>query len=263
MVVFSDLDRSIIYSSKFLNNDFSQLDKLDIEIYNGKNISYISKNTIEYIKKIKSIYEFIPTTTRTIEQFKRIDFQNYGIDFKYAITSNGGNILINGVKDLEYKKIIDEKLKDCLDISKMIDLFEPLRKIKGIEKFRVAEDLFFYIVIDKEVFDIKELDDFIKDIKEHKWDVYISGRKIYFLPEVVKKSTAIKYLCEKFSYNETFAIGDSTMDEDMLNLCENSYILKHGDLINKLTDKKEFIISDNEGFMGSEEILHSIITSKK
>ena len=43
MVVFSDLDRSIIYSKRFLGKDKSEL---EIEIYKNENISYISKNTV-------------------------------------------------------------------------------------------------------------------------------------------------------------------------------------------------------------------------
>ena len=108
MVVFSDLDRSIIYSKEFIQEESNTL---DIEIYKGENISYISQKTIENIKKIKKNSDFIPTTTRTIEQFKRINFKKYGLDFKHAITSNGGNILINGEVDIEYKYFIEEKLK--------------------------------------------------------------------------------------------------------------------------------------------------------
>ena len=43
MVVFSDLDRSIIYSKRFLGKDKSEL---EIEIYKNENISYISKKTV-------------------------------------------------------------------------------------------------------------------------------------------------------------------------------------------------------------------------
>ena len=100
MVVFSDLDRSIIYSKRFLGKDKSEL---EIEIYKNENISYISKKTVKLIKQLQKNIEFIPTTTRNIEQFKRIEFSKYDIDFKYAITSNGGNILVNGQIDSEYK----------------------------------------------------------------------------------------------------------------------------------------------------------------
>ena len=44
MVVFSDLDRSIIYSKRFLGKDKSEL---EIEIYKNENISYISKKEIQ------------------------------------------------------------------------------------------------------------------------------------------------------------------------------------------------------------------------
>ena len=137
MIVFSDLDRSIIYSKRFLKDDTT---KLEIEIYNGENISYISKETVELIKKIKKNCYFIPTTTRTIEQFKRISFSKYGLDFKYAVTSNGGNILVNGEVDKEYKLLIKEKLKLSSHIKDIIKLLENYKSIKGIKKIRKARN---------------------------------------------------------------------------------------------------------------------------
>ena len=50
MVVFSDLDRSIIYSKRFLGKDKSEL---EIEIYKNENISYISKKTVKLIKQLQ------------------------------------------------------------------------------------------------------------------------------------------------------------------------------------------------------------------
>lgn len=256
MVVFSDLDRSIIYSKKFISE---KNDLLDIEIYNGENISYISKKTIELIEKIKSNSYFIPTTTRTIEQFKRIDFKKYKIDFKYAITSNGGHILIDGEIDKSYKLFVNDKLNESATIEEAINLFYKYDIVEGVKKFKVAEDIFFYLVVDMEKIDMKRLDVFAKNLEDLKWKTYTSGRKIYFLPNELKKSTAVNYICEKFGYKNTFSIGDSTMDEDMLDFCKYSYILKHGDLINNLKNTDKFKISEKEGFLGSEEILRDII----
>ena len=240
MIVFSDLDRSIIYSKRFLKDDTT---KLEIEIYNGENISYISKETVELIKKIKQNSYFIPTTTRTIEQFKRISFSKYGLDFKYAVTSNGGNILVNGEVD-----------KD------IIELLENYKSIKGIKKIRKAEELFLYIVIDRDTFDFKLLQPFIDEIKKLNWDTYINGTKIYFLPAELKKSTAVKYLCNKLQHKDTFAIGDSIMDKDMLDVCKNSYVLKHGELSNLIDNNCDNLsISTRQSFNGTEEILNKII----
>ena len=257
MVVFSDLDRSIIYSKRFLGEDKSEL---EIEIYKNENISYISKKTVELIKQIKERREFIPTTTRTLEQFKRIEFSKYDIDFKYAITTNGGNILVDGEIDREYKSFINQKLKNSLHIDETMKLLEEYKNIKGIKKIRKADDLFFYIVVDNTLFDLKYIESFINKIKNLNWETYINGTKVYFLPKELKKSTAIKYICDKFGYKDTFGIGDSIMDKDMLDFCKNSYLLNHGDLVNLLNKENKYIISKQNGFRGSEEVLNNIIS---
>ena len=236
MVVFSDLDRSIIYSKRFLGKDKSEL---EIEIYKNENISYISKKTVKLIKQLQKNIEFIPTTTRNIEQFKRIEFSKYDIDFKYAITSNGGNILVNGQIDSEYKDYINQKLKNSIHIDEIMKL-----------------------LVDNKIFDLKYIELFINKIKDLNWETYINGTKIYFLPQELKKSTAIKYICDKFGYKNTFGIGDSIMDKDMLDFCRSSYLLRHGDLVNSLSKENKYIISRECGFRGSEEVLKYIISYK-
>lgn len=256
MAVFSDLDRSIIYSKRFLGNNEREL---EIEIYKNENISYISKKTIELIKEINKYNYFIPTTTRTIEQFKRIEFKKYDLNFKYSITSNGGNILIDEQIDKEYNLFINEKLEQSLNIKDCIKLFEEYKNIKGIKKLRKADNFFFYIVVDNNVFDLESIKDFIEKIENFNWKMYINSSKIYFMPNKLKKSTAIKYLCDKLNLKNTFSIGDSIMDKDMLEFCDKSYLLNHGDLINKLKKEDKFLISRESGFKGTEEILKNII----
>ena len=63
MVVFSDLDRSIIYSKRFLGEDKSEL---EIEIYKNENISYISKKTVKLIKQLQKNIEFIPVSAQKL-----------------------------------------------------------------------------------------------------------------------------------------------------------------------------------------------------
>lgn len=256
MVVFSDLDRSIIYSRKFLKEDKKEL---EIEIYKNENISYISQKTIELIKKINKNMDFIPTTTRTIEQFKRINFSKYDIDFKYTITSNGANILVNGNVNEEYKNFIHERLKNSLYIDDIINILKSYENIKGVKKLRKADDIFFYIVIDKEIFDLNSIKAFINRINVLNWETYINATKIYFIPKGLKKSTAIRYICDKYNYKYKFAIGDSIMDKDMLDFCDKSYILCHGDLVNYLNKKNKYLISNQGGFKGSEEVLDDIL----
>ena len=63
MKVFNvDLDNTLIYSYK---HDIGP-DKMDVELYNGINISFITRKTYDMLLKLKDKILIVPTTTRTI-----------------------------------------------------------------------------------------------------------------------------------------------------------------------------------------------------
>ncbi|MBO3443383.1 HAD hydrolase family protein [Clostridium sp. CCUG 7971] len=255
MIVFSDLDRSVIYSNKFLNTDRKYE---NIEIYNNKDISYISLDTIKYIKKIQEDGLFIPTTTRTFEQFKRINFSSKNIEFTWAITSNGGTILRDNKIFDKWNKEVDKILQKACPIEKMVSDFEKYTRLPGITNFKIAEKLFFYIVVDYNEFKVSMIEEYTSTLGSKNWTFYVSGRKIYFLPKDISKENAIDYLVNYLEIEKFSVIGDSTMDLGMLNIGHMSYVLRHGDLL-KYNIDKNFIISKYEGMRGSEEVLSSII----
>lgn len=259
MYVFSDLDRSVIYSNKFLD---TKVKYLNIEKYEGREISYISLDTIEYIKQIQDIGMFIPTTTRTTEQFNRINFEQFKIKFPWAITTNGGCILKNNkVLESWNKEVQNIKNKSC-SLNIMINDFEKYTKLPGIIKFDVASELFFYMVVDYSIFDINCLKEYVNKLDEKNWNMYTSGRKIYFLPKGITKENAIKHLLKEFNIKEFIAIGDSTMDYGMVKSADYGYVLKHGDMLST-NENIDFFVSNFEGMNGSEEILGNIIESNK
>ncbi|HGM3507615.1 TPA: HAD family hydrolase [Clostridioides difficile] len=255
MIVFSDLDRSIIYSDKFLDTD---KEYTNIEIYREKEISYISLDTINLIKQIQYYGMFIPTTTRTVEQFKRIEFNKYGIYFPWSITSNGGIILKDNEILKSWSEKIDKLKSDYEPIESMIDNFRDYLNIDGITNFKVAEDTFFYIVVDFSKFNLDSIKEYINILESKNWRFYVSGRKIYFIPKEISKENAIKYLTEELGIESFYAIGDSIMDQGMLNISNKAYVLKHGD-INKNEIRNSFISSSFNGMSGTEEILSNIL----
>ncbi|MDB0441372.1 hypothetical protein C4R89_18090 [Clostridioides difficile] len=255
MIVFSDLDRSIIYSDKFLNTDKRYT---NIEIYKGKEISYISLNTINLIKQIQYYGMFVPTTTRTIEQFKRIEFNKYGIYFPWSITSNGGVILKDNEILKSWSEKIDKLKSNYEPIESMVDKFKTYLNIEGITNFKVAEDTFFYIVVDLKKFNLDSIREYINILESKNWRLYVSGRKIYFIPKEISKENAIKYLTKELGIEDFYAIGDSIMDYGMLDISSNAYVLKHGD-INKSEARNKFIASKSDGMSGTEEILSKIL----
>ena len=65
----TDLDNTIIYSYKHSIGS----EKRCVEIYREREVSFITDRTYALLKEIKKIVTVVPTTTRTVEQYRRID----------------------------------------------------------------------------------------------------------------------------------------------------------------------------------------------
>ena len=97
MLIFNtDLDNTMIYSYKHDIGD----DKICAEIYQGREISFVTSKTSQLIKEVNETVLLVPTTTRTLEQYNRIDL-GIGIP-KLALVCNGGVLLENGVENAEW-----------------------------------------------------------------------------------------------------------------------------------------------------------------
>ena len=114
MKIFNvDLDNTIIYSYK---HDIGN-DKKNVELYEGREISFISERTYNLLKKVRDMYLIVPTSTRTIEQYNRVKLE-IG-DFKYALVCNGGILLRNGERDEDwYKKSLELIRTSEIELSK-------------------------------------------------------------------------------------------------------------------------------------------------
>ena len=84
MLLFhADLDNTLIYSYRRNLGEH----KVNVEIYDQREVSFMTKKTQELLKQVAKNTMFVPTTTRTIEQYKRIQL---GIqEPKYALVCNG------------------------------------------------------------------------------------------------------------------------------------------------------------------------------
>ena len=255
MYYFSDLDRTIIYSKKFIKNDCNEI---SVEKYNGEDISYMTKKSIDILSNINKEKVFIPTTTRSIEQYKRIEFQKNNINFEWAIVCNGGCILHNNERVKEWDIIINERLKECGSFEVIRSNFKEYEDIKGIKKVSEVYKMFFYIIVENDIFNKELLKNYVEYLKKENWCIYYSGRKIYFIPNVIKKEEAIKYLVEKLDIKSFTALGDSIMDKGMLEIANNSIIPKDSFLKEDEINNKSYIPSTS-GLVGVEEILNNIL----
>lgn len=243
----TDLDNTIIYSYKHnIGND-----KINVEIYEDREISYITKKTYDLLNIVKKEYMIIPTTTRTIEQYKRIEL---GIgDFKYALVCNGGVLLINGEIDKKWYENSLELIKDSKDeLEKAILILEKDSRRKIKTKF--IEKLFVFTKC-KEAKDVIE---FLKSQLNTKLvDILSNGEKIYIIPKNLSKGTAIRRLKEKLCPKNLIVAGDSEFDVSMLEEADYGFLANEFNLTYKIANK---IIKIETEKLFSEALLEKIVT---
>lgn len=247
MYIFnSDLDNTLIYSYKHNIGD----DKINVEIYQDREISYITKRTSRLLNNVIKEVVFVPTTTRTVEQYKRI---NLGIPVpKYALVCNGGILLEDGEEDLKWYIDSVNMVKDSEEvIERGIGLLEydtrrnfELRFIRGLFVFTKCKEP------EAVVADLKHL------LDNSKVDVFNNGTKVYIVPKRLNKGTAVTRLKERFGTGKVIAAGDSLFDIPMIEKAD--YAIVPYSLRNKLSlSGNIFVVNEKDIF--SEKVLDKVL----
>ena len=207
-----DLDNTLIHSYKHKTDG-----DICIEIYNDREQSFISSRAVELLKEIAEKILFIPVTTRSIEQYNRIEWLE-GTTPEFAVVSNGANLLHNGEIDLIWRQ----------DIYKSIRPYEEELQ-KQFERFSQDKNFTISRIVDKSFLFLKCTDDAdIKKVAEEiqgntNLVVEYSGQKIYLFPPKLNKGAALLNLKETFEPVKTFAAGDSSIDIPMLNVADVAF----------------------------------------
>ncbi|MCG8481779.1 MAG: HAD hydrolase family protein [Clostridia bacterium] len=261
MLFASDLDRTLIYSSGFIQ-DIKDKESIQlIETKEDQPISYMTRQAVDLLKEISKCLLFIPTTTRTITQYKRIKIFQQEIKSKYAIVSNGGNILYNGNVDEDWKKRIKSLfLNESYQLS---DVLNQFNEIKGnwVLRSHTADDMFGYLIVDEEKIPHNELKGFKDWAHNINWKISLQGRKLYLIPEYICKGKAVEYIAERENKSTILAAGDSLLDLPMLEKAHYAITPVHGELYKNVDIQtiKHISVAANEGILAAEEILKEIL----
>lgn len=247
MIVFNtDLDNTMIYSYNHNIGD----NKKCVEIYNGREISFITNKTYELIKKVKERVLIVPTTTRTTEQYNRIDF-GLGV-FEYAMTCNGGVLLVNGKEDFEWYNNSYDMIEESLaELEKAEKIFEndinrsfEVRNIRKLFVFTKSSKPQITVELMKSKLDLNLV------------DVFSNGVKVYVVPKKLTKGKAIERLREKLNPKMVISAGDSEFDVPMLN--NSDIAIAHYSMMSKFNLKENTLfLGENNIF--SEDILNYIL----
>ncbi len=259
LIFATDLDQTLIFSEKHITNELKDR-VVPAETKNGSIITYMLHETLDKIKSLRDKLILIPTTTRTLEQYERINIFRSCVSPKFAVVNHGGSVLIDGVPDKNWDKCIQDKLSvGCEPLVNILDKFKSqLYHENWILDIRQVESFFFYCIVNIDTTPMTELSDFMKEIEAYNWYSCLHGRKLYFLPKSLNKWNAIEYIKDMLPNKQVVSSGDSYMDFELLFMADYAILPSHGEICNKFKPSNKCIITNSKGIEASLEILHIV-----
>ncbi len=260
-LVASDLDRTLIYSAAALQLPMPDAEAprlLCVEVYDHKPLSYVTETAAELLVELAGSTVFVPTTTRTREQYHRIHLP--GPAPRFAICANGGHILMDGESDPDWQRTVTRRLADeCASLAEirahLISAADPAWLLKE----RVAEDLFAYLVVDRAQLPPDWRQELAEWAEPRGWSVSLQGRKIYVVPRPLTKSAAMREVPRRTGATLTLAAGDSLLDADLLLAADHGWRPGHGELADAHWSAPHVEATAERGVAAGEEILRRLL----
>jgi hydroxymethylpyrimidine pyrophosphatase-like HAD family hydrolase len=196
MLFASDLDNTLIYSYKA-----AKAGDICVETKDGKELSFMPQEAFLLLKEVAKNCVFVPVTTRTLEQYKRIDL---GVKPKYAVVAHGAMLLIDGVPDEKW----------TAETRQMLNV--PLPKIDGhalLYDIRYVDDFFIFAKSEQPN---QAAEILTKTLDTDKFTVSSVYNKVYVFPNTLNKGVAVERLKKRLNAETVVCAGDSELDIPML-----------------------------------------------
>ena len=222
LVYASDLDQTLIFSRRFLDEHQSKGDFVCVEHRDDTELSYMDREVQTNLKRLvgDSRVVFIPATTRDLMRYNRVELWQ-GVAPEYAIVSNGGFILHKGEPIPEWNEIVMTGIDHSMQ-SEIIHYFETRFKTRSTA-VEIVDSIFILCKID----DVSEFDTAAAELDEmySDWQFERQGHKCLAIPSNVTKGSALKWLCEnKLNPQCVVASGDGTLDLQMLCYADYAFV---------------------------------------
>jgi hypothetical protein len=261
VLVASDLDRTLIYSSAALAltmPDARAPRLLCVEVHESRPLSYMTETAAGLLTDLGDRALFVPTTTRTRKQYQRINLP--GPTPAYAICANGGHLLVDGAWDLDWHASVLARLADeCAPLAEVREHLTKSADPAWVRKHRVAEDLFAYLVVERELLPEEWVKELAVWAENRGWTVSLQGRKIYAVPKPLTKSAAVREVARRTGATLTLAAGDSLLDADLLLAADRGWRPGHGELADTGWSAPAISALPERGVVAGERILREFL----
>ncbi|MEK5394464.1 hydrolase [Paenibacillus sp. VTT E-133280] len=262
MIYASDLDRTLIYSLGAIGVPENTPGLIPAEIIEGKTRSYISQHALNQLMDLNTRIIFIPVTTRTIQQYKRINLFQETVIPDYAVTSNGGNILIGGVVDKEWRESIGSLVaRHSAGAEEVRSYIKAVVREDWIISENYCDDLFYSFMVYRDQLPLDEITNLSDRLYNLGWRVSLQGRKLYAVPAAVNKSDAILHLRRTVRSEPMVASGDSLLDKSLLESADYAIAPCHGEIFAEQQSglvKSRYPFTKESGVFAGDEILQYV-----
>ena len=246
----SDLDNTLIFSYK---HDIGTK-KQCVEIYQGREISFLTEDTMKMLEQVRKRLLLVPVTTRTVEQYQRI---HLGFVPRYALVCNGGVLLADNKEEHTWYDLSMELIRDCQGELLRAEAVLKQDSYRNFE-IRNIRGLFLFTKSTKPLLSVDNL----KEKLDHKLvDVFSNGQKVYVVPKKLNKGMAVRRLRERLCADKVIAAGDSEFDIPMLREADIALLPK--ELRHSLSDRygAAFIMEEESIF--SEFVLEQVLKATR
>jgi hypothetical protein len=261
VLVASDLDRTLIYSAAALSltmPDARAPRLLCVEVHESRPLSYMTETAAGLLGDLGDAAVFVPTTTRTRKQYQRINLP--GPAPKYAICANGGHLLVDGVSDAAWHAQVTARLaSECAPLDEVREHLAATADPLWVRKHRMAEDLFAYLVVERELLPEEWVKELAVWAENRGWTVSLQGRKIYAVPKPLTKSAAMREVARRTGATLTLAAGDSLLDADLLLAADRGWRPGHGELAEAEWTAPAVTALPERGVAAGERILREFL----
>lgn len=259
LLIASDLDRTLIYSAAALDLRMPDAEAprlLCVEVYGHQPLSYMTETAAGLLTELARGAVFVPTTTRTREQYGRVRLP--GPAPRFAICANGGHLLVDGESDPDWQASVRARLAAaCAPLEEVRAHLIRTADPAWLLKERVAEDLFAYLVVERALLPEGYVKELTAWAEERGWTVSLQGRKIYAVPKPLTKSAAVAEIARRTGAREVLGAGDSLLDADLLLAADRAWRPGHGELADEGWTAPQVIALEERGVAAGEEILRA------
>ena len=212
IVFASDLDNTLLHSRRHKREG-----DVCVEHLAGEEQGFMTPIAIERLRAVTKKTRFIPVTTRSIEQYRRIEWPA-GTEPEYAVTTNGAVLLKRGEIDTAWQAAhaaliapAREEVKRC----HALYADDP-----AFIRCRIVDDAYLFVYCADGVDAAAAA---ARCQAQTSLRVEPSGRKIYFFPPKLTKGAALRELRERFTPQSIYAAGDTAIDLPLLMTADHAY----------------------------------------